>query len=176
VNDSAPSNSESVDISPENDGGVLKQILKVGEGEERPNTGDKVFVHYVGKLEDGSVFDSSRDRGDKFEFTLGVGNVIKGWDIGVATMLKDEVCLLTCKSEYAYGDNGSPPKIPGGATLIFEVELFDWKGEDLSADKDEGIVRKVIKKGTGYVEPNEGAEVQVHLKGTYNNTVLTNEM
>ena len=56
------------------------------------------------------------------------GQVIKAWDQGVATMKRGELCRLICRSDYAYGDGGSPPKIPGGATLIFEVELFDWKG------------------------------------------------
>ncbi|KAK7075713.1 FK506-binding protein 5, partial [Halocaridina rubra] len=63
--------SEVVDLTPDKDGGVLKEILRVGEGEEGPLQGDKVFVHYVGTLEDGTKFDSSRDRGDKFSFTLG---------------------------------------------------------------------------------------------------------
>ena len=57
------------------------------------------------------------------------GSVIKAWDIGVATMKRGEIAVLTCKSDYAYGDSGSPPKIPPGATLVFEVELFDWRGE-----------------------------------------------
>ena len=53
--------------------------------------------------------------------------MIKGWDLCVASMKRGEVCELTCKSEYGYGKRGSPPKIPGGATLIFEIELFDWQ-------------------------------------------------
>jgi FK506-binding protein 4/5 len=56
------------------------------------------------------------------------GNVIKAWDIGVATMKRGELAVLLCKSEYAYGKKGSPPTIPPDATLVFEVELFDWKG------------------------------------------------
>ena len=59
-------------------------------------------------------------------FTLGQGQVIKGWDRGVATMRKGEKAMLTCRADYAYGDAGSPPKIPGGATLCFEVELLSW--------------------------------------------------
>ena len=62
-----------------------------------------------------------------FEFTIGQGQVIKGWDSGVATMHKGEKATLICRSDYAYGEHGSPPKIPGGATLNFEVELFSWK-------------------------------------------------
>jgi FKBP-type peptidyl-prolyl cis-trans isomerase len=75
-------------------------------------------VHYTGTLTDGTKFDSSVDRGEPFSFTLGAGQVIKGWDKGVATMKQGEKVLLTLRHDYAYGDNGSPPKIPGGATLV----------------------------------------------------------
>jgi FKBP-type peptidyl-prolyl cis-trans isomerase len=64
---------EAVDITPSQDGGVLKEVKRAGVGEEHPMTGDRVFVHYVGTLTDGTKFDSSRDRGQKFEFTLGTG-------------------------------------------------------------------------------------------------------
>ena len=110
------------------DGGVLKTILVQGDATQgTPPPGSKVTVHYVGKLLDGSKFDSSRDRAGFFEFTIGQGQVIQGWDSGVATMHKGETATLICRSDYAYGDRGSPPKIPGGATLNFEVELFSWK-------------------------------------------------
>ena len=110
------------------DGGVLKTILVEGDATQgTPPPGSKVTVHYVGKLLDGSKFDSSRDRPGFFEFTIGQGQVIKGWDSGVATMHKGEKATLICRSDYAYGEHGSPPKIPGGATLNFEVELFSWK-------------------------------------------------
>ncbi|KAM7414489.1 hypothetical protein PAMA_019350 [Pampus argenteus] len=129
-------------------------------------TGDKVFVHYVGTLLDGTVFDSSRDRGDMFSFELGKGQVIKAWDIGVATMKVGELCQLICKPECAYGSAGSPPKIPPDATLIFEVELFDFQGEDLTENEDGGIIRRIITKGQGYSKPNEGASVEVTVEGT----------
>ena len=87
--------------------------------------GDKLAVHYVGTLKDsGEKFDSSRDRGSPFEFTLGQGQVIKGWDRGMVNMCPGEVRKLTIESSLAYGEHGSPPKIPGGATLVFEVELI----------------------------------------------------
>ena len=72
-----------------------------------------MFVHYVGCLTDGSKFDSSRDRGDRFSFNLGKSEVIKGWDLGVATMKIGEKSMFTIKAEYGYGSAGSPPKIPG---------------------------------------------------------------
>ncbi|XP_064113782.1 peptidyl-prolyl cis-trans isomerase FKBP4-like [Macrobrachium nipponense] len=161
-----------IDLTPNKDGGVLKEILRSGESEEGPLQGDKVFVHYVGTLEDGIKFDSSRDRGDKFSFTLGKGEVIKAWDLGVASMKKGELARLTCASAYAYGENGSPPKIPPNSTLIFEIELFEWRGEDLSPKEDGGIIRRNIKQGEGYQTPNDGAIVDVHVVGRVNGTVF----
>ncbi|KAM7396647.1 hypothetical protein PAMP_019673 [Pampus punctatissimus] len=135
-------------------------------------TGDKVFVHYVGTLLDGTLFDSSRDKGEMFSFELGKGQVIKAWDIGVATMKVGELCQLICKPEFAYGSAGSPPKIPPNATLVFEVELFEFQGEDLSENEDGGIIRHIITKGQGYSKPNEGAAVEVTVEGTCDGRVF----
>lgn len=157
---------EGEDITPKKDGGVLKLVKREGTGAELPMTGDKVFVYYVGTLLDGTHFDSSRDRGEKFSFELGKGQVIKAWDIGVATMRVGELSQFICKPEYAYGSAGSPPKIPPNATLVFEVELFDFRGEDITEDEDEGIIRRIITKGQGYSKPNEGAVVEVTLEGS----------
>ena len=105
------------------DGKVYKEIIREGTGDQ-PKEGDKVKVHYVGTLEsDGSKFDSSRDRDEPFTFTIGQG-VIKGWSLGVATMKVGELSKFTIDAEYGYGESGSPPKIPGGATLVFEIELL----------------------------------------------------
>ncbi|KAB5575155.1 hypothetical protein PHYPO_G00217620 [Pangasianodon hypophthalmus] len=163
---------EGEDITPKKDGGVLKLVKREGTGTELPMTGDKVFVHYVGTLLDGTQFDSSRDRGEKFSFELGKGQVIKAWDIGVATMRIGEICQLICKPEYAYGSAGSPPKIPPSATLVFQVELFDFHGEDITEDEDGGIIRRIITKGEGYSKPNEGASVEVHVEGTHEGCVF----
>ncbi|KAI1882535.1 hypothetical protein AGOR_G00251750 [Albula goreensis] len=163
---------EGDDITPKKDGGVLKVVKKEGSGTELPMTGDKVFVHYVGTLLDGTKFDSSRDRGDKFSFELGKGQVIKAWDLGIATMKIGEVCQLICKPEYAYGSAGSPPKIPPNATLLFEVELFDFHGEDVTEDEDGGIIRRIITKGQGYSKPNEGASVEVTVEGKFEGKVF----
>jgi FK506-binding protein 2 len=93
--------------------------------------GDSLQMHYTGKLEDGTEFDSSIPRGQPFVFTLGSGQVIKGWDQGLLGMCEGEKRRLVIPSDLGYGDRGSPPKIPGGATLIFEVELMkiERKGE-----------------------------------------------
>ncbi|GIL87965.1 hypothetical protein Vretimale_6336 [Volvox reticuliferus] len=85
--------------------------------------GDVVHVHYTGTLTDGTKFDSSVDRGTPFVFTLGEGRVIKGWDQGLLGMCVGEKRKLKIPSHLGYGDSGSPPKIPGGATLVFDVEL-----------------------------------------------------
>ncbi|KAJ8249833.1 hypothetical protein COCON_G00230490 [Conger conger] len=161
---------EGEDITQKRDGGVLKLVKKEGTGSELPMTGDKVFVHYVGTLLDGTKFDSSRDRGEKFSFEL--GKVIKAWDLGVATMKVGEVSQLVCKPEYAYGTAGSPPKIPPNSTLVFEVELFEFHGEDVTEEEDGGIVRRIIAKGQGYSKPNEGATVEVTLEGKFEDRVF----
>ncbi|KAG8509058.1 Peptidyl-prolyl cis-trans isomerase FKBP4 [Galemys pyrenaicus] len=169
---SAPLPLEGVDISPKQDEGVLKVIKREGTGVEMPMIGDRVFVHYTGWLLDGTKFDSSLDSKEKFSFDLGKGEVIKAWDIAVATMKVGEVCHITCKPEYAYGSAGNPPKIPSNATLVFEVELFEFKGEDLTDEEDGGIIRRIQVKGEGYARPNEGAMVEVTLKGHYKEQIF----
>ena len=102
---------------------LLKETLKPGMGAEA-KSGDRVTVHYVGTLTDGKKFDSSRDRGQGFRFSVGKGEVIKGWDEGVAGMRVGEVCKLTIPPDKGYGTRGFPPVIPANATLVFEVELL----------------------------------------------------
>jgi peptidylprolyl isomerase len=115
------------DISTERDGGLLKNILVHGADGERPSKGCVATVHYVGVLSpDGTVFDSSRDRGEPLKFTVGGDDFIKGWDVGIASMSRGEKAILRMSPSYAYGDEGQPPKIPGGATLEYEVELISW--------------------------------------------------
>uniref|UniRef100_A0A3P8PNY1 peptidylprolyl isomerase n=1 Tax=Astatotilapia calliptera TaxID=8154 RepID=A0A3P8PNY1_ASTCA len=79
-----------------------------------------------GTLTNGKKFDSSRDRGSPFQFKLGAGEVIRGWDVGVAKMSLGQVAKLTCSPDYAYGSRGYPPLIPANSTLIFEVELLKF--------------------------------------------------
>ncbi|KAG0349355.1 cytochrome P450 monooxygenase 9 [Podila humilis] len=109
------------------DGFLWKKILVEGSGES-PTKKSNVNVHYVGTLfTTGEKFDSSRDRSAPFNFKLGVGQVIKGWDEGVKTMKIGETAELVCHPEYGYGKNGSPPKIPGDSYLKFEIELLGFQ-------------------------------------------------
>ena len=152
---------EEADVSTAKDGGVTKKVLAKGFGDERPEKGDDVVVHYTGTLLDGTKFDSSVDRGDPFKFRLGLGQVIKGWDQGVASMKKGEKAILTCKPDYAYGARGYPPTIPADSTLKFEVELFSWKG-DKDQYGDGGCVRaKTLKKSGAFGFPMDKHEVTV---------------
>ncbi|KAM4754348.1 LOW QUALITY PROTEIN: peptidyl-prolyl cis-trans isomerase FKBP2 [Cyanocitta cristata] len=90
---------------------------------DRSRRGDVLTLHYSGTLEDGTPFDSSLSRDQPFVF-LGTGQVIKGWDQGLLGMCEGEKRKLVIPPELGYGDRGAPPKIPGGAVLIFEVELL----------------------------------------------------
>jgi len=108
--------------------GVKVTVLQAGSGEEA-KAGDMVSVNYTGKFVDGTPFDSNILPEFRhvlpFEFSLGAGAVIRGWDIGVAGMKIGEKRILEIAPEYAYGANGYPPVIPPNATLIFEVELVN---------------------------------------------------
>lgn len=104
--------------------GLMYIILKEGSG-ETPTSGSLVEVHYTGRLLDGTKFDSSVDRGQRFLFVVGTGRVIKGWDEALLSMKKGEKRVLIIPPGLAYGDKGMGT-IPPNATLIFEVELFDF--------------------------------------------------
>ena len=103
--------------------GLKYQDTVVGSG-PAPRQGQRVSVHYTGWLTNGSKFDSSRDRGQPFQFNLGQGEVIKGWDEGVASMKVGGRRKLTIPSNLGYGPRGMPPVIPPNATLVFDVELL----------------------------------------------------
>ena len=116
--------SEKKDSITMDNGLVIDDIIE-GDGKEA-NDYNKVVVNYTGKLEDGSIFDSSLSPGkEPFTFTLGVGSVIKGWDMGVKGMKVGGKRKLTIPPELGYGDRGAGNVIPPKATLIFEVELLE---------------------------------------------------
>ena len=105
------------------DSGLQYEVIAEGDG-ATPQPGNRVFVHYVGTLEDGTKFDSSRDRGRPFDFTIGRGQVIKGWDEGVGMMQVGDRRKLIIPPDLGYGARGAGGVIPPNATLIFDVELL----------------------------------------------------
>ena len=128
----AAGSDDSFEIAP----GLSARILKNGYG-RKAKAGDLAEVHYTGWLFDasaadnrGTKFDSSVDRGERFQFPLGAGRVIQGWDQGVVGMLIGEKRELTIAPEMGYGDRGAGNVIPPGATLLFEVELFKLVGPE----------------------------------------------
>ena len=122
-----------IDVSKAQDGGVMKKIIQEApEGAAGPPpNGYEITAHYTGTLEDGTKFDSSHDRNKPFQFTIGKGQVIQGWDDGFQSMKVGEKAILSISPEYGYGEHGMPPKIPGNAKLKFEVELLDFKEKPL---------------------------------------------
>lgn len=115
--------------------GMTKRIIQEGEGDEKPDDGYEVSVHYTGTFEDGNEFDSSHNRGSPFNFTVGTGSVIKGWDVALKTMKRNEIAEFSLPPELAYGERGSPPSIPPNSRLNFIIELMDWTVEGADSQK-----------------------------------------
>ena len=113
-----------------------------------------MVIFYAGTLvSDGSKFDSSRDRGKTFKFTIGQGQVIKGWDEGFASMKVGEKAILKVRHDYGYGERGSPPKIPGKADLFFDVELLGFREKpkerwEMTPEERKVAAEKLIKNIT----------------------------
>jgi FKBP-type peptidyl-prolyl cis-trans isomerase len=139
------------------DSGLEITVLRAGEAGTNPQPGDVVTVHYVGTFPDGRTFDSSRAKGEPFVFTLGQGQVIRGWDEGVALMTVGSLVKLQVPWPLAYGESGRPPKIPAKADLVFEVELLSVKRVPRFCPADpekqktlpSGLKVEVLKEGQG---------------------------
>ena len=106
--------------------GLKYVVTRKGEGDETPAKGTSITAHYTGTLLDGTKFDSSVDRGKPFQFEVGVGQVIKGWDEAFMAMNKGERRTIIIPPNLAYGSRGAGGVIPPDATLVFEVELIDF--------------------------------------------------
>jgi peptidylprolyl isomerase len=154
----------------------LKYIDEVIGTGRSPKTGDKVKVHYTGTLVDGTKFDSSRDRNQPFEFPLGIGRVIKGWDEGVATMKEGGKRKLIIPPELAYGSRNMG-SIPPNSILFFDVELIEVEEKFVDTDfslpgKEEvtksGLRMIIHKEGNGEI-PLPGQTVKVHYTGLLEN-------
>ncbi|XP_064391991.1 inactive peptidyl-prolyl cis-trans isomerase FKBP6-like [Halichondria panicea] len=134
-------------VVPGSDGNLLKKVLRSGHGDVVPE-GATVRVHYNGYLEySDEPYDSSRLRNRPLQFKLGQSAVIEGWDCGVATMQRSEIARFLVNPSYAFGDFGCPPRIPPGATIMFEIELIsfiDYK----AADEFGSLTRKEKKEAS----------------------------
>ena len=138
------------------DSGLQYQDLTVGDGAEAI-TGATVIVHYVGRLEDGTQFDSSVDKGVPFDFPLGGGRVIAGWDEGVQGMKVGGKRKLTIPADLAYGKKGSPPKIPPNAPLVFEIELLEIEGKGGAGGDGAGADEKPAASAASSAKPAASA-------------------
>lgn len=155
----------------ETESGLKYVDLVVGDGAS-PEAGDTVIVHYTGWLESGKKFDSSVDRGEPFDFVLGEGNVIKGWDEGVATMRVGGKRKLIIPPALGYGARGAGGVIPPDATLVFEVELLDFRSPpkfpvfdgDALEKSESGLRWKILVEGFG-AEVESGQVARAHYSG-----------
>jgi peptidylprolyl isomerase len=156
------------------DSGLKYRITEHGDG-ELPKTGDRVVVHYTGKLEDGTKFDSSLDRNEPFTFELGAGQVIKGWDEGIALLHKGDKATFIIPPKLGYGSR-EMGSIPANSTLVFDVELVDIlpaiKIESFNIEgkasiiTDSGLKYYLVKEGTGK-QAAASDEVTVHYTGYF---------
>lgn len=165
---------ESTNVFTTSPSGLQYKIITQGTGLQ-PKAGDRVEVHYTGKLTNDTVFDSSYPRGQALPFTLGKGMVIKGWDEGIAMLKEGGKATFIIPPNLGYGQSAKG-KIPANSTLIFDVELmkvipkvnavpFDTKGKD-TIKTPSGLKYIIVKEGTGRV-PFLGANVTAHYTGYF---------
>jgi FKBP-type peptidyl-prolyl cis-trans isomerase FklB len=120
--------------------GLMYKVLRDGDGENHPKASTSCECHYEGKLIDGTVFDSSYERGSPTSFAP--NQVIKGWTEAMQLMVEGDKWEMYIPSELGYGDSGSPPKIPGGAPLVFQMEILNINGPTVAADKCDPATKK----------------------------------
>jgi rhodanese-related sulfurtransferase len=139
------------------------ETLTAGDG-MTAEAGKRVSVHYEGRLADGSVFDASRPRGQPFAFTIGTGQVIRGWEEGVDGMQVGESRRLTIPPELGYGAEGAGDVIPPNATLVFEIELLSVSDPIVLGEVDSQGLQQALRDGAVLVDirlPNEWADTGV---------------
>ncbi len=158
------------------DEGLRYILVKENKAGQKANRGDKVTVHYTGYFADGKVFDSSVERGSPFSFPLGMSKVIRGWDLAFSILRKGEKARIILPSSIAYGDGGSGP-IPGGATLIFDVEFiditaktpipqYDTKGKD-TVTTASGLKYIVVSTKNSPMKAGAGKQIAAHYTGYF---------
>ncbi|KAK2962776.1 putative FK506-binding protein 6 [Blattamonas nauphoetae] len=143
----------SYDLYPSDKGKIVKKVIKAGSG-DKPTARSLVQVHYTGKFPDGEQFDSSQGR-QPFEFKLGKGSVIKGWEIAVASMQVGEEAEVTIDPEFGYGETGSPPTIPASATLIFNIQLLSFRKEPETAEEKLAFAQTRKEEGNTKVKNHD---------------------
>lgn len=150
------------------DGGIVKYILSEGVG-GTPKSKQQVAIFYTGKLPGGEVLDSSDE--DPYKFVIGVGEVIRGWDIGIGSMRRGEKARFVIDCKYAYGEKGAPPKIPPNATVELEVELLDFHdkrrpADDLDNDEKESLAEECKVTGNaGFKDKTLNTAVYAYKEG-----------
>ncbi|XP_025197720.1 FK506-binding protein 59-like [Melanaphis sacchari] len=159
-----------MDITPNLDGGVLKEILVHGNGTDKPFKGCRAYVHYTGSLSDGTVFDKTSSV--PFQFTIGKDMTIKGFDLAVSSMTCDERSTFRCHPDYGYGSDGFEQIIPPNTWLTFEIHLVKWTWEDISRRKDKSITRQILEYGVGHATPSSVSLVNIHLEKEENGNVI----
>jgi len=148
-------------------GNIIKKITRKGHG-EYPLPFSIVTCHYVGTLAaDGTEFDNSYAREEPFKFMLGDKEVIKAWEIGIASMRVGEEAIFTCKADYCYGKIGNPPSVPEDADLIFRIELL---GVERGCKKiKDGLGKIFVKRGLGMNVPTHGTLCHIRIQGRIGN-------
>ncbi len=156
----------------------IVRVKKAEKNSVKPSIGDNVVVHYTGYFEDGKIFDSSVRRGEPITFTLGSGQVIKGWEEGISLLAVGEKARLIIPYILAYGENGRPPLIPPKANLIFDIELvnvnkqitptpYETKGKD-TIKTATGLQYIIVKKADkNAIKAESGKTVKVHYTGYF---------
>jgi FKBP-type peptidyl-prolyl cis-trans isomerase FklB len=131
--------------------GLMYKVLRDGDGEEHPKASTSCECHYEGKLTDGTIFDSSYERGSPTSFAP--NQVIKGWTEAMQLMVEGDKWEMYIPSELGYGDSGSPPKIPGGAPLVFQMEILKINGPAVPADRCDPATKKgCAEREAAYVD------------------------